>query len=141
MKSFKSCYQLSLLYYTASLEFDRYAYSGVAYTSAKSGFDVDWCKQCDRGLPKPDLVCFMDTKATSMASRADFGDERYETTDFQKLVYNNFAKLFDLSKSSEECLVLNAKETIESLHSSIVKHVNELILSNRLTINDIKSLW
>lgn len=38
---------------------DRYAYSGVAYTSAK-GLDFDWCKGCDRGLPSPDLVVFVD---------------------------------------------------------------------------------
>ena len=38
---------------------DRYAYSGVAFTSAK-GLDLDWCKTCDRGLPAPDCIIYLD---------------------------------------------------------------------------------
>jgi dTMP kinase len=37
---------------------DRYAYSGVAFTSAK-GLDYEWCKNSDRGLPRPDMVFFL----------------------------------------------------------------------------------
>ena len=33
---------------------DRYAYSGVAFSSAK-GMDLEWCKACDKGLPAPDV--------------------------------------------------------------------------------------
>lgn len=121
---------------------DRYAYSGVAYTAAKSGFEINWCKQCDTGLPKPDLVCFMDTKLTSVDSRADFGQERYETSEFQKLVYSNFGKLFNLAKSSDECLILDAKDSIESLHSNILEHVNGLLVeSKKPAVNEIKTLW
>ncbi len=83
----------------------------------------------------------MDTKLTSIASREGFGYERYETSEFQKLVYNNFTKLFDFSKSTEDCLVLNAKESIENLHSKIIEHVNKLNETNGFTINDIKRLW
>ena len=32
---------------------DRYAYSGVAFSAAKAGMDLDWCRGPDRGLPKP----------------------------------------------------------------------------------------
>lgn len=39
-----------------SLVVDRYAYSGVAYTAAKPGLDFEWCKHCDAGLLKPDLL-------------------------------------------------------------------------------------
>ena len=38
---------------------DRYAHSGVAYSAAKPGFDISWCKNSDQGLPKPDMVCFL----------------------------------------------------------------------------------
>jgi dTMP kinase len=41
-----------------SVIIDRYAYSGVAYTSAK-GLDFEWCKEGDRGLPAPDKVIFL----------------------------------------------------------------------------------
>lgn len=38
---------------------DRYAYSGVAFTSAK-GLDIEWCKNPDRGLPAPDCIIYLD---------------------------------------------------------------------------------
>lgn len=113
----------------------------MAYTSAKSGFDIEWCKQCDAGLPKPDIVCFMDTKQGSVTDRQDFGEERYETTEFQKLVYSNFSQLFDLNQSTGECLVLNAKDTIDSLHNEILGHVTGYIESKKCTHNDMKTLW
>ena len=46
---------------------DRYAYSGVAFTSAKPRADtpdgplsLEWCRQPDEGLPAPDVVIFLD---------------------------------------------------------------------------------
>lgn len=121
---------------------DRYAYSGVAYTSAKTGFDFDWCKQTDVGLPKADLVCFMDTKIEDLEKRDNFGDERYETSEFQKNVYANFKKLFNLEKQrSNECLILDAKDTIDNLHQNILNNVLPLINSNKFSINEFKYLW
>ena len=41
---------------------DRYAHSGVAFSSAKPSLenDIDWCRTCDVGLPAPDVVIFLD---------------------------------------------------------------------------------
>ena len=41
---------------------DRYAYSGVAFSSAKPNLsnDLSWCQACDVGLPAPDAVIFLD---------------------------------------------------------------------------------
>ena len=41
---------------------DRYAYSGVAFSSAKPSLDQElaWCQACDVGLPAPDAVIFLD---------------------------------------------------------------------------------
>ncbi len=41
-----------------TLVVDRYAFSGVAFSSAK-GLDLAWCKSPDRGLPAPDVVFFL----------------------------------------------------------------------------------
>jgi dTMP kinase len=41
---------------------DRYAHSGVAFSSAKDATEpltVDWCKAPDKGLPAPDAVIFL----------------------------------------------------------------------------------
>jgi len=41
---------------------DRYAYSGVAFSSAKPSLEEElrWCQACDVGLPAPDAVIFLD---------------------------------------------------------------------------------
>ena len=72
---------------------DRYAYSGVAFSAAKPGLSLEWCKQSDRGLPRPDLVCFLEVSEEAAASRADWGGERYELTEFQRAVRDNYSKL------------------------------------------------
>ncbi|CDW54251.1 thymidylate kinase [Trichuris trichiura] len=68
---------------------DRYAYSGIAYSAAK-GLDYDWCCQPDKGLPRPDIVIFLDVHAEVAECRGDFGQEVYEKVEFQKKVYNIF---------------------------------------------------
>ena len=47
---------------------DRYAYSGVAFSSAK-GIDLDWCKAPDIGLPAPDAIIFLDLTVEEAATR------------------------------------------------------------------------
>ena len=60
---------------------DRYAYSGVAYSSAK-GLDFDWCKIHDQGFIQPDLVFYVDIDPDTLKERSGFGEERYEKFEF-----------------------------------------------------------
>ena len=71
---------------------DRYAFSGVAFTAAK-GLDLEWCKNPDRGLPKPDLVLQLDVDEETAKKRGGFGEERYEKVEFQRQVRRLYAKL------------------------------------------------
>ena len=58
---------------------DRYAYSGVAFTSAKreedrssmsgGGLTLDWCMSPDVGLPAPDAVIFLDLEQDEAEKR------------------------------------------------------------------------
>lgn len=73
---------------------DRYAYSGVAYSSAK-GLNLNWCKNCDRGLPKPDLVIFLKINELETAKRGGYGDEVYEKVDFQNKVKQQYNLLLE----------------------------------------------
>lgn len=71
---------------------DRYVYSGVAYSSAK-GLDFQWCLNPDKGMPKPDATIFLKFKdSKSTTSRKGFGNERYEISEFQDKVRNEFEK-------------------------------------------------
>ena len=54
----------------------RYAFSGVAFSAAKDGLSIDWCQDPDRGLPRPDIVCFLDVSPEEAKTRGDFGKER-----------------------------------------------------------------
>lgn len=55
---------------------DRYAFSGVAFSAAKDGMSLEWCKNPDRNLPRPDLVCFLDVSPEEAQKRGGFGQER-----------------------------------------------------------------
>ncbi|KAK4819705.1 hypothetical protein QYF61_010799 [Mycteria americana] len=76
-----------------TLVVDRYAFSGVAFTSAKENFCLEWCKQPDIGLPKPDLILFLQLSPEEAAERGNFGNERYENSSFQEKVLQSFYHL------------------------------------------------
>lgn len=125
---------MKLLNAGTTLIVDRYAFSGVAFTAAKPGFDIDWCKQPDIGLPKPDLVCYLTLDTEAAAKRGTFGGERYERTDFQKKVMNNFEKLKDSTWKE-----INADQSIEDLHTEIL----DLVTKTMAAVEDkpIGKLW
>lgn len=57
---------------------DRYAYSGVAFTSAKPREDkggplsLSWCQQPDVGLPAPDAIIFLDLSQDEAEQRGGY---------------------------------------------------------------------
>ncbi|CAG5861789.1 thymidylate kinase [Menidia menidia] len=103
-----------------TLVVDRYAFSGVAFTSAKPGFCLDWCMKPDVGLPKPDLVMFLQLSPADAALRGQFGDERYETKVFQKAVQQKFEHL--MMDRSVNWQVIDASQNIEDVHNNITTH-------------------
>lgn len=77
---------------------DRYIYSGIAYSLAKNGAEMDsydWLYGPDRGLPKPDLTLFLTISLEELSSRKGYGEERYEQIEFQKKVKKSFLKILD----------------------------------------------
>jgi dTMP kinase len=125
---------------------DRYAYSGVAYTAAK-GLDLEWCKLYDNGLPKPDLIFFMNANnSEDLAKREGYGDERYEEVSFQSKVYDKFIEVF---RSCDTTLVTWVTPDssqpdvkipdINSVHKTVVRNVNSIMKSCRN--KPIRYLW
>lgn len=103
-----------------TLVVDRYAFSGVAFTSAKPGFCLDWCKQPDVGLPKPDLVMFLQLSPAEAALRGQYGQERYENSAFQKAVQERFQQLME--DPSVNWQVIDASQSVEDVHKDITAH-------------------
>lgn len=117
-----------------TLVIDRYAYSNVAYSAAKQAMEFKWCTLPGTGLPKPDVVFFLDLNTEAMEKRGGFGSERYETTNFQRSVYDNFKKLID-----KNWKVLNADQTKDALHEEILTHSLSIIESVKNT--EVNCLW
>lgn len=66
-----------LLLAGTSIVVDRYSYSGVAYSVAK-GLSLDWCKNTEANLLKPDLVLLLSLSDEAIQRRGGFGAERWE---------------------------------------------------------------
>ncbi len=96
---------------------DRYAYSGVAFSSAK-GLDLEWCKAPDVGLLRPDVTLFLDIDPREAESRGGYGEERYEKTDFQLQVRERFHALKD-----ESWVIVDAREDANQVHDAIISAI------------------
>jgi hypothetical protein len=125
---------------------DRYAHSGVCFTSgegprrvtsaarfrstsrrlptlraAKPGLSIEWCMRPDAGLPQPDAVLYMDLPVDESSRRGGFGGERYETTDFQTRVRTQFRALAaEIRRSQPGAWVdVDARGTVEEVQARI----------------------
>lgn len=66
---------------------DRYSYSGIAYGTA-GGLDFEWLKNLEKGLPKPDVVLFLNMDVENALKRHEPGTpyDCYENERFQTAV-------------------------------------------------------
>lgn len=119
---------------------DRYAFSGIAYSTAKnSNLTMEWCCNPDRGLVSPDLVVFLQMDAEEASKRAGWGDERYEKKELQKQCVTRFQELHQLSKSDEPTafgkdipwICVDATQTPKVVHTLVMQRVIELLESPR----------
>ena len=96
---------------------DRYSYSGVAFSAAKEGMEVDWCFAPEKGLPAPDAIVYLDLPVEKAMQRGQFGEERYEKEEFQKVVRDNF---FEMMKQQPELWTkIDADQSIEDVEKEI----------------------
>jgi dTMP kinase len=102
---------------------DRYAFSGVAYSAAK-GLDFAWCQAPDRGLPTPDGVFFLHVDEKEGASRANFGDERYENAELQARVRVQFRE--PQLRENVAWFDVDGARDIETIHEEIRKAAEEI---------------
>ncbi|KAK7452294.1 hypothetical protein CaCOL14_004790 [Colletotrichum acutatum] len=71
---------------------DRYYHSGIVYSAAKQNphLNLHWARQPEIGLPRPDLVLFLDLEEAVARERGGWGGEVYEKAEFQKRVRELF---------------------------------------------------
>ncbi|KAG0220311.1 thymidylate kinase-domain-containing protein [Mortierella sp. GBAus27b] len=100
---------------------DRYAYSGVAFSTAK-GLDLQWCKNPDRGLVRPDITFFLDLPTAEAEKRGGFGEERYEKRELQEKVRSVFLQL-----KGKEWVMVDARNSVEAMHELILKEAENKV--------------
>lgn len=115
---------------------DRYAFSGVAFSAAKDELSMEWCKQPDRGLPRPDLVCFLDVSPDEAQKRGGFGQERYEKLEFQTRVRKNYDQLMDDSWQ----VIDTDHKTMDKVYEEVLAVV-EKSLQRQIHQQPMKPLW
>lgn len=71
---------------------DRYYYSGVVYSAAKKNptLSLHWARAPEVGLPRPDMVLFLDLEEAKARERGGWGGEVYEKSEMQKRVRDLF---------------------------------------------------
>jgi len=123
-----------LLHSGVTLVVDRYAFSGVAFTGAKDGFDLEWCRTPDIGLPEPDCVVYLTLNPRDAAKRGDYGGERYEDTDFQAEVEKNFYKLRESTWQ-----VMDASRSIPEIETDLLTLAIEVV--KKCGTTPLSALW
>ncbi|KAH7258657.1 Thymidylate kinase [Fusarium solani] len=82
----------SLLAAGTTIVCDRYYHSGIVYSAAKQNpsLTLPWARAPERGLPRPDLVLFLDLTEEQARSRGGWGGEVYERSEMQRRVRELF---------------------------------------------------
>ncbi|KAG5925442.1 hypothetical protein E4U53_003311 [Claviceps sorghi] len=71
---------------------DRFYHSGIVYSAAKlnPSLPLSWARAPERGLPRPDMVLFLDLDEETARARGGWGGEVYEKAEMQKKVRELF---------------------------------------------------
>ncbi|KAF3935320.1 hypothetical protein ABW19_dt0207169 [Dactylella cylindrospora] len=109
---------------------DRYIYSGIVFSAAKppppgsdSPLSTDWCRNPDVGLPRPDVVIFLNIGEEEAARRAGFGEERYERKEMQDRVRRLFEELRGDERDKGDWWVVDAAGTVDEVAGEVWKGV------------------
>lgn len=103
---------------------DRYYYSSMAYQGSET--DPEWVRRMNLDCPeilRPDVCVFLDlTPAQSMEriNRGRATQEIYENEARLTLVRDQFYRVFEQLKESDNIRVVNAYRSIEEIHEEIV---------------------
>lgn len=102
---------------------DRYYYSSMAYQGSET--DPEWVRRMNLDCPeilRPDVCVFLDlTPAQSMEriNRGRATQEIYENEARLTLVRDQFYRVFEQLKESDNIRVVNAYRSIEEIHEEI----------------------
>jgi dTMP kinase len=110
---------------------DRYSLSGIVYGAA-NGVDRKMCIEVESRLRKPDIIFYLDIHPVIAAKRSGYGEEKFETLQFQYKVYEEYKKL--IAGGWPNVVVIDAtrsqQEISDIMYEHIMKKNNNEISSN-----------
>lgn len=109
---------------------NRYSQSNLIYGSC-NGFEINWLKKLDEGLPKEDIVIVLDSNYETISKRQV--DEKYHITDDPKLVDKVAQRYRDLGKPLGWNFV-DANRSESEVHKDIVRLVSRMV--SKMVEND-----
>jgi dTMP kinase len=102
---------------------DRYYYSGMVYTAAKDKelLGMEWARSAEVGLPRPDMVFFLDIDPEVAAKRPGYGMERYENIAMQKRVRSLFWAAKQANEEGEDMIMIDANRPVDDVFAEILR--------------------
>ncbi|NXY76980.1 KTHY kinase, partial [Glareola pratincola] len=116
---------------------DKLGYHLFTLEPVLGNFCLDWCKQPDVGLPKPDLILFLQLSPEAAAERGNFGNERYENSSFQEKVLQSFYHL--MKDKTLNWKAVDASRSVEDLHREIKSVAEETM--QEVQNKPLEELW
>lgn len=102
---------------------DRYKHSSYAYQGA-AGVDVDWMQSLNKHAMVPNLVILLDIDPDKSLERvSDRAKTVFEKKEYLKKVRAEYLRYVEKG----ELVVIDALQSIETVHKEIIKHVGKLL--------------
>ncbi|POR31924.1 Thymidylate kinase [Tolypocladium paradoxum] len=124
----------SLLAAGTTIICDRFYHSGIVYSAAKQNpsLSLSWARAPDRGLPRPDVVLFLDLDEARAESRGGWGDELYEKAEMQRTVRSLFREMIDAEGGGQgeglgDLVAVDAGGSVEEVAELIWGRVRERV--------------
>ena len=113
---------------------DRYYYSGIVYSAAKGRPDLtlEWARQPEIGLPRPDVCLFLDITPEAAVKRKGYGGEKYETDVMQTKVRELFHELIRLHPDGRDMKVIDAGRELEEVERDITMTIQSAMSESKL---------
>lgn len=108
---------------------DRYYYSGCVYSAAKDNpsLSLDWARHPEVGLPRPDVVVFLDISPEKAAQRGGYGSEKYENSKMQKRVRELFDDMKSLQQEGHDFVTIDAGDSEEEVARRVEEAVFDAV--------------
>ena len=106
---------LSYLYSGTNVICERYCYSAIVHSMCSGCLKCAWCRQTEEGLPKPDLVIFLDASLETINQRRVF----HPTTSQRSRMQSTYDKFHHLKWLEGNWKSVDANNSQEDVYGEV----------------------